>query len=91
MSVLDCYSSSALLPFCDLSISFLHIMNLHSAFYFFSFLLFYISFSSKIKLVVILMLVVDAPLKMKRVTKSSVSESVLKVIRLNPLSAFAAF
>lgn len=66
-------------------------MNLHSAFYFFSFLMFYTSFSSKIKLVVILMLVVDAPLKMKRVTKSSVSESILKVIRLNPLSAFAAF
>lgn len=37
------------------------------------------------------MLVVDAPLKMKRVTKSSISESILKVIRLNPLSAFAAF
>lgn len=56
-----------------------------------SFLMFYTSFSSIIMLVVILMLVVDAPLKVKRVKKPSISESVLKVTRLKPLSVFAGF
>lgn len=53
--------------------------------------MFYTSFSSIIMLVVILMLVVDAPLKVKRVKKPSISESVLKVTRLKPLSVFAGF
>lgn len=82
--MLVCYSSSALLSFCDLSILFLRIRNLHSALHFFAVVMFCTSFSSKIKLVGILMLVVEGPLKVKRLTKASVSESILKVIRLNP-------
>lgn len=83
ISVLVGYSSLELLSFCGLSILFLHIRNLHSALYLFAFLMFCTLFPFKIILVVILTLVVEAPLKVKRVTKTSVSESILKVTRLN--------
>lgn len=83
ISVLLCYSSSTFLSFCDLSILFLYVRNLLSALCFFAFLSFCTSFSSEFILVGIILFVVEAAWKVKRVLKILVSDSVLKVTGFN--------